>query len=194
MISLSHVTRSELEVNSGPITESAPGRLSVTEAIIRATVPVAIANVASIQFRYLGQVDHPQPDQSGHVLNQIGLMLRAANPCNLIYLMWGLPPREKLLLQVKLNPGSSQSSECHGNNYYNVAECSFRGFVVGEMHELTAEVTEADDGSANVRAWIDWQEVLQATILPKYLTGIVGVPGLRSDNGKFDFRFSVGHS
>jgi hypothetical protein len=194
MTVLTQVTRNNLEVNSGPINEREPGCLSVSNAIIRATVPTAVANVASVQFRYLGQVEHPEPAQSGTVYNQIGLMLRAANPCNLIYIMWGRSPREELLLQVKRNSNQSTSAQCKGNGYHTIASTPIPGFAVGEMHELTAEVGSTADGDAVVRVWIDWQEVMRSNIPAAQLGGIFGSPGIRCDNGIYEFRYSVGQS
>jgi hypothetical protein len=182
----------DLDVTSGPITAQEPGLLRVADPIIRATVPGSSAISACVQFRYRGAVQDPRPSGSGRFLHQIGLMLRAANPCNLIYLTWRLLPEEEIVLQVKRNPDATMSNQCPGGSgYQRIAACGYPPFREGELHEVLATVSPRSDGSADTEVWIDWRKVLDVSIAPELLDGIAGPPGLRTDNGQFDFRYYV---
>ena len=73
--------------------------------------------------------------------------------------------------------------------YHRIAHQDYPPFLIGEMYDLLAEVTSLEDGGAELRAWIDWQEVMRISIAPDLLEGVVGHPGIRADNGKYEFRY-----
>jgi hypothetical protein len=52
-----------------------------------------------------------QPGSDGRAA-EVAFKLRAADPCNLLYVMWRLFPEEKIVVSVKRNPGRHTSREC----------------------------------------------------------------------------------
>src|SRR4051794_14331529 len=62
------------------------------------------AATARLRFRLLGASDDAAPLGSGLVRQQIGLKLRAADPCNLVYVMWRSAPDSRIAIFVKRNP------------------------------------------------------------------------------------------
>lgn len=104
---LTQVRRDELDVTSGSVAEQEPGYLSITEPVIRATMRTGTAPLACLQFRYFWPTLTRATSGSGIEYHQVGLKLRSNNPCNLMYVMWRIQPKEELIVLVKRNPRQS---------------------------------------------------------------------------------------
>lgn len=186
------VRRVDLEVTSGPILEREPTELRVAAPIIRATVPGSQSSIAGIQFQYRGEVPDPQPSGSGLFLHQIGLMLRWRDPCNLVYVMWRIKPAAELVVFVKKGQLNPNRPGCQTQKYHRLDEFPVAPFQENEAHELLAELRDLDHGDAELHLWHDGQQVGPVVIRAELLGGVGSRPGLRTDNGLYDFRYLIG--
>jgi hypothetical protein len=98
----------------------------------------------------------------------------------MVYLMWRIQPREEVVIQVKRD-----------GEYNPIARHPFVPYRSGETHELLARVRVIDGGGCEVQCWIDWQEIPRTLISPELIQGIDGPPGIRTDNGRYGFRYFV---
>jgi hypothetical protein len=134
---------------------------------------------ARIDFVYRGRSRGERALASGQVRRQIGLKLRAADGCNLVYVMWRLDPRPQVEVSVKSNPGARTHAECGARGYTKLKPTNYNGAsdpVVGQRYSLSAQITGDD-----LRVWIDNRLVWQGT-LPYGAKSMSGPSGLRSDN------------
>lgn len=131
---------------------------------------------ARIDFVYKGRSRGDRALASGQVRRQIGLKLRAADGCNLVYVMWRLDPRPQVEVSVKVNPGARTHAECGARGYTKLRPSGAPDPVVGQRYSMSAQI--AGDG---LSAWIDDQLVWQGT-LPYGARSMTGPSGLRSDN------------
>jgi len=149
----------------------------------RATVRGSGGDAASIEFVYRGDTEAVRELASGAARRQLGLKLRAANGCNLIYVMWRLDPVPKIDVSVKLNPSARDHKDCGADGYTKVKPTkSWRVPVlaVGDQHTLRAAIAGDD-----LTAWID-ERVVWRGRLPASARVLTGPAGLRSDNLAFD--------
>jgi hypothetical protein len=179
----------ELEVTSSSLTELEPTTLSINDPSTRATLKTGIAQVACLQFRYLGPTSNRVASGSGTEFHQIGLKLRSKDPCNLIYVMWRIQPTQELVIQTKRNVNQSTSEGCHNQGYTTVARIPFQPFLTGQLYEFMAWVQTDPGGNSEVCCWVNWQEVLRAPIDSAFIQDVNGLRGIRSDNGQYNFRF-----
>ena len=116
---------------------------------------------------------------SGQLRRQVGIKLRAADACNVVYVMWRLDPRPMLEVSTKINPGFRNTSEC-GSSGYTKVKGSFAGdlpeLLDGKPHTLRAEIV-----GESLVAWVD-DAVAWAGALPDDVRTLQGPSGLRSDN------------
>jgi hypothetical protein len=155
----------------------------VTQPTMRAFAHETSGDAASLTFTYRGETEHTRALASGQERRQLGLKLRAANGCNLVYVMWRLDPKPALDVSVKVNPGMSTHKQCGAEGYQKVkhgALAAVPPLVAGETHTLRAEI----DGD-ELTAWIDDQPAWRGT-LPDQARALSGPAGLRSDNLAFD--------
>lgn len=155
----------------------------VTQPTMRAFAQGTAGDAASLTFTYRGETEHARALASGQERRQLGLKLRAANGCNLVYVMWRLDPKPKLDISLKYNPGMATHKQCGAGGYQKVKPLEQRAvppLVVGETHTLRAEI----DGDT-LTAWIDDQPSWRGT-LPDHARELSGPAGLRSDNLAFD--------
>jgi len=131
---------------------------------------------ASIDFIYQGHSTTSRALASGQVRRQIGLKLRAANGCNLVYVMWRLDPRPQIEASVKINPGSRTHAECGAQGYTKLGHAAAPMMIEGKRHTLQAEISNDE-----LLAWIDGQLVWRGQ-LPDEARSISGPSGFRSDN------------
>jgi len=139
--------------------------------------------VITVTFVYRDATEHERALASGDDRRQLGLKLRAANGCNLVYVMWRLDPRPQLDISVKYNPGMATHEECGATGYKKVTRAA-HGSVpllrLGERHTLHAEI-HGDE----LTVWIDERPAWRGT-LPGHARALSGPAGLRSDNLAFD--------
>src|SRR5580704_8779689 len=100
----------------------APGRLRVTRGAIaqgeirrptvRAVAVDSDGESAELHFELVGASETDRVFASGGLRRQLGLKLRAANTCNVVYVMWRIAPAAGLSVQVKYNPGKRTHVAC----------------------------------------------------------------------------------
>jgi hypothetical protein len=119
---------------------------------------------------------------------QFGLKLRAADACNLIYVMWRVQPESKLVVSVKSNPGAHRSAECGNHGYQNIkpqSSAPVPAVAPGQMHTLRAIVTGSE-----LQAWVDGRPVWRAQ-LGAVAGAMSGPAGVRSDDARLEFELAV---
>lgn len=156
---------------------------AVDDPTTRATARGSVGDGAALEFVYRGDTAAVRELASGQARRQLGLKLRAANGCNLVYVMWRLDPAPKIDVSVKLNPGGLDHDDCGAEGYTKVKPTkSWRVPVLaeGDKHTLRAAISGDD-----LTAWID-ERVVWRGRLPAAARALVGPAGFRSDNLAFD--------
>jgi hypothetical protein len=188
-IALQRVDHDHLCVTNGSVSALSGGRLEVdtpsSRAIVTAGGDNAADQSAEIRFQYLGPTQDTKPLASGELRRQIGLKLRAADTCNLVYVMWRIEPESRVVVSIKRNPAMHTHEQCGTRGYINFRPqggTQPAPMHPGERHTLRAELHGRDltvtaDGAAA------WQGTLGTLPLP------AGPAGFRTDNGRFTFRF-----
>ena len=155
----------------------AGGRVNVPT--FRAVATETAGDDVGLEFVYEGRATDPRALASGQVRRQIGLKLRAADGCNLIYAMWRLDPRPQLEISTKINPGSRTHAQCGARGYTKLSpsyEERLPPLVNGGRHWMYAQIVGDE-----LYAWIDGQLVWRGN-LPQDARYITGPSGVRSDN------------
>jgi hypothetical protein len=167
----------------------APGRLRVTRGAIaqgeirrptvRAVAVDSDGEAAELRFELVGTSETYRALASGGLRRQLGLKLRAADTCNVIYVMWRIAPAAALSVQVKYNPGKRSHVACGADGYHDVAPTSYVPVAppsLGSMHALRAAIRKDE-----LTAWID-DAVSWRGVLPDIAHAFSGPVGLRTDN------------
>jgi hypothetical protein len=172
-----------LHVTNGVVTALPDGGLGIETPSSRAVArdaPVSAAEqTTEIRFRYLGPSQSDRPLASGELRRQIGLKLRAADSCNLIYVMWHIAPDTRIAVTVKRNAGH-RHAECGARGYAPImprTQTTPRPIAPGEVRTLRAELR----GRA-LTVTVDGDVVWQGTLAGE---PPAGPPGFRTDNGRF---------
>jgi hypothetical protein len=155
----------------------------VTEPTMRAVAPGTSGDAAALQFVFRGDSADTRELASGQARRQLGLKLRAADGCNLVYVMWRLDPRPALEVSVKRNPGKHDHAACGADGYTKVKPTkSWRvpALAVGDAHTLRATIAGDD-----LTVWID-DDVAWRGSLPRSTRTLHGPAGMRSDNVAFE--------
>src|SRR4051794_10850143 len=168
-----------LDVTAGAVMETAAW-LQTRSGEMRATENDGgrHAATARLRFRLLGASDEVVPLGSGLVRQQIGLKLRAADPCNLVYVMWRTAPDSRIAIFVKRNPGQTTSAECGNRGYTDVATVPAAGAADGGEHVLEARTRRTADGGLRLTVLTDgvvWDRELLPAALVGGLEGPIGV-------------------
>jgi hypothetical protein len=182
-------TYPSLCVTEGVLAQAPDGSLTVTGARMRAFVRLPLADAVQTRFTYLGPSSPESPLGSGDMRRQFGLKLRAADPCNLVYVMWRMTPESKLVVSVKSNPGQHTSTQCANRGYLNIKPRQSAPpppLTPGQAHVLSAEI----HGEA-LRASIDGRPVWEGD-LGEVAAAMSGPVGVRSDNAHLAFTIAVG--
>lgn len=170
------IAADELEVTHGAV-DRAGDTLRITDAAVRASVPAADGEAVELRFVYAGPTPKRTALASGDVRHQVGLKLRAADGCNLIYVMWRLD--EGVVVSIKRNPGDRTHAECGTGGYRNLRperRVALTAPEVGSEHSLKASIV---DGvlTASLDDRVVWRGRLGSMA-----RGMHGPPGLRTDN------------
>ena len=176
---LGKVGRDQLCVTDGDIAAGPGDTLSVTTPAMRAVVPASSRQDVEVRFAFLGPTDRTVALGSGAVREQFGLKLRAADPCNLVYAMWRFAPKPGVVVQLKRNPGASDSQTCRNHGYSDVKPSFARAMGapdVGRTYWLRAEME-----ARTLKVSLDGDVVWQGDVDDAPPGGPVGV---RSDNAK----------
>ena len=166
----------------------------VADPTFRAVSTISGGDAAQLTFKMHDWPVETRALRSGEIRHQLGVKLRAADGCNLVYVMWRLdPPRPSLEVQVKRNPGAHTNGECGTHGYVRVHP-DLRGKIPyaspGEQHTLQAELHGED-----LTAWVDGKLAWHGT-LPGDVKSLEGPAGVRSDNLAYEvveFAAQPGH-
>ena len=157
-------------------------------AVGEATNPSTVA----LDFTYLGPSDASSKLASGEERSQFGLKVRAANTCNVLYVMWRADARGdagELAVSVKSNPGATTHAECADRGYTRLRPLAkpdaLPRLKLGDKHRLVAQV---DHNALNVR--VDGKTVWSGPLSQSALQ-LTGPAGVRTDNVKLDFSLYV---
>ena len=152
---------------------------AVDAPTFRGVVLGTAGDAARLDFVYQGRSRGDRPLASGQVRRQIGLKLRAADGCNLVYVMWRLERRPQLEVSIKINPGARTHAECGARGYTKLKPATYSGTPdpeIGSRYSISAQITGGE-----LIAWIDDQIVWRGT-LPYEARNMTGPSGVRSDN------------
>jgi hypothetical protein len=179
-----------LSVTSGAVTPSGGSELVTRSGEMRAVEldNGRHAKWARLAFRLLGPSDDVKPLGSGIVRQQIGLKLRAQDPCNLVYVMWRSAPEPAISIQTKRNAGQSTSSQCGNNGYTTIATIPVAAIPTGSRHVLEVRTKRAADGSLALAIYTDRVLLRTQSVPAALVAGLEGTIGVRSDNGSYAFR------
>ncbi len=173
-------------------TEGSVGRsttnMRVDTGAMRGVLSTDRSSSAEVDFTYRGPSKDTQPLADGEIRRQIGVKLKAQDSCNVIYAMWHIAPDQGIQVLVKRNPGKSTHAQCGDGGYVTPtasvnrpvapivagAPRTLRADLVGQRLRVTADGVLAWEGA-----------------LPASASEIQGPPGVRSDNGTFDFQVRV---
>jgi hypothetical protein len=152
---------------------------------VRAIAAGSTGDIAELRFVYLGASAEGARLASGQLRRQLGLKLRAADGCNLVYVMWRIEPTPGIEISIKRNPGERTHAECGADGYTKVAHVAevptLRVSAKRVEHVLRARISgEVLDVS------VDGRRVWRGA-LGDGLRGLAGPAGVRSDNVAFDF-------
>jgi hypothetical protein len=190
------IGKAELEVTEGQIARA--GR----NAMLRTNDPGMRATErdggrhhtgARLWFRYLGESVITEPLGSGAIRRQIGVKLRSADPCNLIYVMWHQYPDNVIEVSVKRNPGQTTSAQCGNRGYTELAEITLGpgdGTDDHSPHVLAVRTRRTDTGAIAIRVFKDGALLRRVRLSPGLAAGLKGPIGVRSDNGDYFFQLS----
>lgn len=161
---------------------------AVASPTTRAVALGTNGDAAAMTFAYRGHTRTTKELASGQTRKQLGLKLRAANGCNLVYVMWRTDEGKAPVIDVsvKSNPSARTHAECGADGYSKVkaSRDARLGLVpvlaAGETYTLRAAIAGDE-----LRAWIDDKLVWQGT-LPESARAMVGPAGIRSDNLAYD--------
>lgn len=182
------VPRSRMCVTRGAASVLPGSWMEVTDPTFRGFVLGPPSSTASLRAVYLGPTAVLVPLASGDYRTQIGLKLRAADGCNLVYVMWRIAPQPKLVVSVKRNPGMHTSTDCGVKGYVDIVPNStapIPNWAVGQTHVLSATIT-----GSKLKAYADDKEVWSGDLGAAVL-GFDGPVGLRSDDARFRFQLST---
>src|SRR5262249_18717153 len=150
------VARQQLCVTSGALAAGERGAILVEVPELRATVASGPARTVEARLRYLGPTKDVKRLASGELRRQVGFKLRAANTCNVVYVMWHVEPDSRLAVSVKSNPGLTTHAQCDAHGYRNLKPARQSPVPMlrpGEWHRVRArlageELSASVDGHA----------------------------------------------
>ena len=164
-------------------------RLSVETMKMRAYVHGWTAQSIRARFTYVGPTAQEARLGSGEVRRQFGLKLRAANACNLVYVMWRFEPESRIVVSVKRNRGQTTSSECGNGGYQNIKERQSHGtppLQPGDKHDLAATMRGTE-----LMVTVDGKKVWEGDAGPE-AADLNGPVGIRSDNVRLLLNLEAG--
>jgi hypothetical protein len=184
---LRKVEAGALCVTDGKVRDIGSGVMEVNSPEMRAVVAGSAPEVAEMRFRYEGPTAETSALANGEIRRQAGLKLRAADSCNVVYVVWRFEPEARLVVQVKNNPGKHRHAECGDAGYQNVPPRKSSPVplpLAGEEHFLQARL----DGS-DLSVYVDHELAWQGDIGSDATFG--GPVGIRTDNARLVFEMAA---
>ena len=178
----------------GNISQTKSGYLTVVGPKERAVRTSGMHSKALLRFCYRGPSEKTAPLDSGAVIQQIGLKMRAMNTCNLMYIMWRIKPTEEIYIAIKRNRRKSTYKACRADGYIVLGRVPLKPLGITaatqKTHRLGASVMETAGRYAG-EVTIDGRRIWSGSIDAKLISSINGPVGIRSDNGSFIFKLFV---
>ena len=179
--------KERLCVTAGKVDALSSGRFLVNQGGMRAVVAGGIGKSAELAFTYRGPSTDTAKLADGTLRRQIGLKLRALDTCNVVYVMWHIEPTRGVNVSVKTTPSLHSHEACGATGYLHVKPTKSQAaprIAPGDRHTLRATL----DG-LGLRVIADGETVWEG-VLPAEALAFDGPPGIRSDNGEFEFELS----
>jgi hypothetical protein len=176
---LTTVSQAKLCVTEGAVQSLHDEQFEVDVPKMRAYLNENTSPIVETKFTYLGATKNQAELASGELRRQFGLKLRAQDACNLVYVMWHIEPKARLVVSVKSNPGEHNSLQCGNRGYRNIKPRSSSPVPVlnsGAVHTLRAEMHGTE-----MRVSIDGSTVWVGSVGQEALA-FDGPVGIRSDN------------
>jgi len=180
---LQRVTRAQLCVTTGAVGVAEDDVLGIDVPEMRAVVASGPARAVEARLRYLGPTTDVKPLASGELRRQFGFKLRAANTCNVVYVMWHIEPDSKLAVSIKSNPGMTTHAQCDARGYRTLKArrtTPVPALRPGEWHRLRASL-DGDALSVSLDGSVVWEGGIG-----REGTAFDGPVGIRSDNVRFE--------
>ena len=158
------VSLDDFNVTTGKreVQQTASGFLSANAAKTRAQLTAGHQRHVLLQFRYRGQTPNPEPNQSGEIVEKIGVKLRTLNTCNLLYVMWRITSPEGIVVKLKRNPEQSHHEECRANGYISIAPSFHLPLTITATDQRTHRLNvlmEDLDGVVQISVHVDGELV-----------------------------------
>jgi hypothetical protein len=158
------------------VTHGSMRGLHVSDSSMRAVVQGSSGDAGAVEFAYDGATKDVSRLKSGAVREQMALKLRAADGCNLVYVVWRFSPEPLLVVQTKVNPGKHTNAECSTDNYTTISETPLARPAPGTKHLIEASIH-----GDHLFTKVDGQPVWDGA-LPGYVRDMHGPFGVRTDN------------
>lgn len=190
------VRAAQLDVTLGALATASPRATAMATADpgMRAVQQDGRARPADVRLRFTRSGDSRTltPLGSGLIRRQIGLKLRAADPCNLVYAMWRTGDEPGISVQVKRNPGQTTSAACGNRGYTTVANLPLpASSALTRTHVLEARTRVLTGGRLLLQLTADGTVLKPLRVAADLVAGLAGPAGVRSDNGAYRFQLSV---
>lgn len=186
----------DLEVSEGALAPAGRAALRTDSPKMRAVQRDGgrHATRALLIFRSQGDSTTVEPLGSGQIRRQIGLKLRATDPCNLLYVMWRSVPVPSVVVSAKRNPGQTTSAQCGNRGYTDLATIPLQGLAASDQaaHRLDVRTRRTASGTMLVSVRLDAGKARGLAVPPALASGLAGPVGVRSDNGTYTFRLAAG--
>lgn len=182
-VAIKAIAAADLCITSGGLARTERGRVRVDGPKMRTVAPSSSGDVGELRFQYRGATEKVAPLASGQIRRQVGLKLRAADGCNLVYAMWRIEPKPGIEVQVKRNLGSRVNSECGTRGYRKISprrHTPVPTLQPGSEHTLRAEIAGQE-----LTVWADGAKVWEGDLGSEVLA-LTGPVGMRSDNVALD--------
>lgn len=180
------VRSGEVCPTNGKVQSLKDDELEVDSASSRAVMKTPDDTFGQIRFQYLGPTTEDVPFASGTMRRQVGIKLKAADSCNVIYAMWRIEPESDIIVTTKINPGKSKHSECGVKGYKLVEPIKtvpVSPIEKGQWRSMAASI----DGSM-LTVQVDGSEVWRGRLDAKALR-LDGYSGFRTDNARVKMKF-----
>jgi hypothetical protein len=171
------VTAATFKVTNGTATYK-DGVIEVSSVASRIDFPNTNGERFGIIAQYNGPTETTIPLASGVVQEQFGIKLRAANTCNLIYIMRRFTPVSKVTIMYKQNIGMTTHEECGDKGYAIIKDIPVPSIPVGTLVRLEGKF-EGSTLTVKLNDKIIWVGLVDFRQ--------TGISGFRSDNAKVKF-------
>ena len=182
--------KKDLCVTNGQVKADDSGQWTVDSSSSRFVVKNVDDTYASVRFEYLGPTQEVSTLESGSVKRQLGLKLKAADSCNVVYVMWHVDPDSDLEVLVKRNTGKSSHAECGVKGYKAVQPTFTKPVAKIEQGKPRTLAAGFENGKLVVK--VDGEAVWRGDPGPA-ARSMTGYAGFRSDNVRVRLSYA-GHA